>query len=126
MTEDKGSRVDDICVIYYSRDDDCWIAHGLNTDQIGTGDCVLHALADLMTALKQLGELAAEDETIEVRRDAPVSIRKKVASAQRLPRELYEIAHKMVHGDWPNIEVKIEGRGRRRPKFTAELDPVPA
>jgi hypothetical protein len=33
-------------VIFHSKEDQCWIAHGLHTDQIGTGESMLKALED--------------------------------------------------------------------------------
>ncbi|MGB2823246.1 MAG: hypothetical protein WBF17_19840 [Phycisphaerae bacterium] len=120
----RGKKAHDACVIYYSRGDGCWIAHGLHTDQIGTGDCVVHALADLMIALQELADLAAEDPSIAMLREAPPAIQRKARSAQPLPRELYEIAHKMVHGQWPDIEVKIAPK--RQQRFRAELETAPA
>ncbi len=120
----RGKKAHDACVIYYSREDGCWIAHGLHTDQIGTGDCVVRALADLMIALQELADLAAGDPSIATLREAPPAIQKKAQSAQALPRELYEIAHKMVHGEWPDIEVKIAPNRQKR--FRAELETAPA
>ena len=123
-TQKEVPTAQDACVIYYSRDDHCWIAHGLHTDQVGTGDCVLHALADLMTALQQVAELAAEDPSITMLREAPRSVQRQAETAKPLPRELYEIAHKMVHGEWPDsIEVRIAPK--RRQRFKTELEATP-
>ena len=41
----------DICLIYFSEDDNCWVAHGLHTDQIGTGDWFVDALADYLVGI---------------------------------------------------------------------------
>jgi hypothetical protein len=120
----RRKKAHDACVIYYSREDRCWIAHGLRTDQIGTGDCVVHALADLMIALQELADLAAEDPSIAMLREAPPAVQKKARSAQPLPRELYEIAHKIVHGEWPDIEVRVAPN--RQQRFRAELETAPA
>lgn len=54
----KPERLRDTCVIYYSREDKCWVAHSVRTDQIGMGDCVVHALADLMRAVEQVLRIA--------------------------------------------------------------------
>ncbi len=91
----------DECVIYFYQPDKCWVAHSLKTDQIGTGECVVDSLADLILAVNQCVEAANEDPTIGLFRDAPDSIKKKVANAEMLPLEIYEIAYKKVHGTWP-------------------------
>jgi hypothetical protein len=88
-------------VIYHSDEDECWIAHGLHTDQIGTGDRLVTALADLMKAVHSVCELAATDETISYLRPAPPEIQKMFAQARVLPKELSEISHKMAFGEWP-------------------------
>lgn len=101
------------CFIYESRKDKCWIAHSLRTDQIGTGDNVVEALADLLLAVDQLLELAQEERDIEVFRPAPAAIQNKVKTAKRLPKEIYEIAHRKARGDWPvDIDVSVPKRGR--------------
>lgn len=91
----------DKCVIYYSRTDKCWIAHSLHTDQIGTGECVVNALADLLRAVNQIITIAREDDTVRIFRKAPKAIQEKAKRAEMLPREIYEIAHKIVHDTWP-------------------------
>ena len=92
----------DIFVIYSSKDDHCWVAHSLRTDQIGTGDCVLEALMDGMKAVDQIVELAEKDGDVEVFCDAPEEIAVLAKSAQPLPQELYDIAHKKLYGEWPD------------------------
>lgn len=101
------------CLIYESRKDKCWIAHSLRTDQIGIGNGVVEALADLLIAVDQLLELAEEEDNIEIFRPAPAAIQNKARTAQRLPKEIYEIAHRKARGDWPlGIEVTVPKRGR--------------
>lgn len=92
---------DDSVVIYWSEDDGRWIAHSLKTDQVGTGDRIVDALADVLNAVKSVCEEAEKDPTLAVLRDAPHDIRERAARAKKLPREIYEVAHKMVHGTWP-------------------------
>lgn len=103
MTKKKKTRTFDTCVIYFSRTDDCWIAHSLRTDQIGTGDCIINALADNLLAVSQVAIAAKEDPTLTLFRDAPKAIKDKALRAEELPREMYDIAYKMVHGSWPNV-----------------------
>lgn len=96
-----ASRLSDMCVIYESREDGCWIAHGLRTDQIGTGGSVVEALADLIRAIDQIRELAQHDASVAVLRPAPADIQKMAHDARDLPHEIYEIAYRMVTGKWP-------------------------
>jgi hypothetical protein len=111
-------RIMETCIIYESRKDKCWIAHSLRTDQIGTGNDVIEALADLLLAVDQLLELAEEESNIEVFRSAPSSIQNKVRTATHLPKEIYDIAHRKARGDWPlEIDVSLPKHGR----FITEL-----
>ena len=108
-------RANDECVIYWSSRDSCWIAHSLRMDQIGTGECVLAALEDLLRAVRQFQELARSDRLIALLREAPPQIQKMAQTAQPLPREMYEVAYRRVHGDWPqDLPVRIEPTHRKR------------
>src|SRR5665213_453784 len=89
-------------VLYHSEEDACWIAHGLRTDQIGTGDRLVTALADLMRAVRALCEMAEKDESIAYLRPAPPEIFERFRNAKPLPKELSEISHKMAFGEWPS------------------------
>lgn len=105
----------DVYVIYWSRPDDCWTAHSLRTDQIGIGDCVVEALSGLIRAVDHIVHFAERDDTLAVFREAPSAVRKKAENAQKLPEEVYEIAYKRVHGDWPKRfkpEFKVAKTGR--------------
>ena len=121
-----GRKVDfhDTCVIYRSPADECWIAHSLRTDQIGTGECVLDALTDLLRALKQLLKLKEEDPDVVVWRSAPARIRQMAARARQLPRELFEIAHKRVEGEWPaDLSLSVSPKPRRRARrYRADIE----
>jgi hypothetical protein len=88
-------------VVYFSKDDDCWLAHGLRTDEIGTGDCVVDAVADFIKAIDQIARLAEREGDIEIFRDAPKDIQRMAKTAKPLPEEIYEIAHRRARGDWP-------------------------
>ncbi len=92
---------DDTVLIYHSREDDCWIAHSLRTDQIGTGDGIVNAVADAIKAISQVFELAAQDRTLDPYREAPPHILLMAKKAKPLPREFYEIAHLRALGKWP-------------------------
>ncbi len=114
----------DEIVIYHSRKDRCWIAHSLRTDQIGTGGRIVDALADAIRAVQQVVAEAVKDPTLVVLRDAPTSVQKYRSKSQKLPREIYEIAHKMVHGEWPaDLDLSVEPK-RESQRFTATFEEV--
>lgn len=94
-------RLTEIFVIFYSRTDKSWIAHGLRTDQFGTGDCILHALIDGMKAVDQTIAYAKKHPDISILRRAPNRIYQIAQQAENLPKEVYEIAHKRLYGKWP-------------------------
>jgi hypothetical protein len=98
----KKITIDESAVIYFSHEDNCWIAHGLHTDQIGTGVRIVDALADFLKAVEQICEEGEKDRTLAVLREAPPEIKARYKAANKLPGEIYEVAHKMVHGQWPN------------------------
>lgn len=91
----------DMCVIYRSFEDNCWVAHSLRTDQIGTGSHPFEALTDLLRGLDGLLELAKEQKDIQVFRDAPPEIQDLAESAPLLPNEIYRIAYGKLHHSWP-------------------------
>lgn len=119
----KGSQAvfRDQIVLYESSEDKCWVAHSLRMDQIGTGDCVLDALVDAMRAVQEILELAAKDSTIRVYRDAPLKVQRLAQNAQPLPGEIFEIAHKIVHGKWPS-DIKAEFALPHRKRLVANVD----
>jgi hypothetical protein len=94
-------------VIYESVEDGRWIAHGLRTDQMGYGECVVDALVEYMRAIDQVMRVAAEEKDVKILRDAPPEVRARSKTAQPLPKEIYEIAHKRVRGTWPR-ELAVE------------------
>lgn len=113
----------DSVVLY--RDDDCdgWIAHSLRTDQIGIGVDLSRALADLMQAVNQIMQAASEDPSLDILRDAPAEIRQLAKRSKPLPREVYEVAYKMVSGQWPDeMEVHFQGGGKRLSYTADELE----
>ena len=109
----------DHCVIYYARTDKCWVAHSLRTDQIGAADSVVEALAALLRAVDFVLEDAADDPTLTVFREAPPEIQEMSRQAMPLPKEIYEIAHKMARGEWPK-EFAPEFRATHKP-YIAEI-----
>ncbi len=96
-------------VIYESAEDGCWVAHGVSTDQIGTGDCIVEAIVGYMRAIEHVIQIAAEGKDIAIRRLAPPEVRAMAKNAPSLPKEIYEIAHKQVYGKWPDdLPVKVD------------------
>ena len=117
-------RVEEGFVIYESREDGCWIAHGIRSDQIGTGDSVVEALADAIRAVGQVVSLANEDPTIEPFRGAPARIRKMAERAAPLPGEIFEIAHKMATGEWPREWDPPAQRRLRQKRYRSQDVPI--
>jgi len=99
----------DTFVIFYSKPDECWVAHSLRTDQFGTGDCVVDAFVDGMKAVDSVCEIARRDRSVEIFHDAPNELFEIAKNAKPLPKEVYEIAHKILYGDWPEqIQPRFE------------------
>jgi hypothetical protein len=102
----------DTFVIYHSPENGCWLAHSIETDQVGDGESVLDAIVCLMRSLETLHREAKKDPTIQVWRKAPLKIRRMATAAKALPIEIMEIAHKRVHGHWPTfarVEIDTDG-----------------
>jgi hypothetical protein len=117
----------DQLVIYFSQEDGRWIAHSLRTDQIGTGDRIVEAVADMIAAVDTVCRNAVEDGTLAYLREAPDEIKAMAAHAQNLPLEIYEVAHKIALGEWPR---EIDPAFDAAKNFTFHVDvqpePVPA
>ena len=111
----------DVAFIYRSQEDDCWIAHSLRTDQIGTGIDMGRALADLIRGIDSLLQIAAEDGTVAYLREAPKEIQDRAAISKPLPKEIYEVAHKIARGEWPTeIDPSFQATDDDE-EFTAEV-----
>lgn len=82
----------DTAVVYHSDEDNCWIAHSLRTDQIGSGEKIVEALSDLLCAVDQVRQIAEEDPSVDFYRQAPAQIQQKAHHAKSLPQEFYEAA----------------------------------
>jgi hypothetical protein len=80
-------------VVYYSQEDNSWIAHSLHTDQIGLGgDSIVDAIVNLITGLHNLLEFAknsTEHFTLSV--DAPPNIFLLAEKAKLLPPSVYQL-----------------------------------
>ena len=113
------------CMIYWSKQDECWVAHSLRTDQIGLGQGPVYALADMIKAVDQVMDVAAEDASITPWREAPARVQNMVEKADVLPREMYEVAHRMALGEWPKHLDIVDVKPPTRRRFTVE-EPAPA
>jgi nitrogen fixation protein FixH len=71
------------------------------------------AFADLIRGIDQLLEIAKEDQTVANLREAPKEIQDRAAHSKPLPNEIFEVAHKLARGQWPQ---DID------PAFTAQND----
>ena len=76
---------DDSAAIFFSQEDNCWIAHSLRTDQIGTGKNAVDALADVIRAVNQVCCQAQCDKSLAYLREAPPKIQKIAKSTCKLP-----------------------------------------
>jgi hypothetical protein len=93
----------------------------MRTDQIGTGVRIVDALADMIRAVHQICRQAAADESLAYLREAPQDIQHLYSTAQKLPKETYEIAHKMVHGEWPSY-LKLENTNQaKKERFKTDV-----
>ena len=102
----------DTFVIYPSElEQGVWVAHSLNTDQIGTGECVLEAYVALLRALRALLEEAGKNPKLCLLNPAPKEVRDRCKHARRLPLEIVEIASMMLDGK------PLEGRPTYKPRY---------
>ena len=121
----KKKRIDfqDEIVVYHSKVDGCWIAHSLRTDQVGPGESVVDALTELMRALRATLAAAEADETLAYLREAPPEVQAIARGSTPMPEELFEIAHKKVHGTWPE-ELSFDATPRNeRMSFRGKVPP---
>lgn len=116
----KASGFQDECVIYFSRADNCWIAHSLHTDQVGTGKNMLDAFVELLRAIGSLIELSSEGTPVSIRREAPRGVQKRAGKAIPVPQELYVIALKRARGEWPD-DFRVFAEPSRRCPVSAKI-----
>ena len=92
----------DIAVMYPSPNEKGkWVAHSIETDQIGVGECVLEAYVELCRAVRALLNAADRDPSIQVLSPAPENIRRMLMTAKKLPDEIAEIAALQLSGRFP-------------------------
>jgi hypothetical protein len=91
----------DVAVIYPSPNEKGkWVAHSIETDQIGVGECVLDAYVELLRAVRALLSAAERDSSIQVLRRAPDEVCAMLMTARKLPDEIVEIAALQVDGQF--------------------------
>lgn len=98
----------DTIFLYWSDDDDAYVGHSLSTDQVGVGDRLVDALAETIRMIEHARAMHREDPEIELFCSAPVEVVELAKQSKELPKEIYEIAHKMVHGKWPEYLQGVE------------------
>ena len=78
-------------------------------------------MADLIRAMHALAKLAAKDNSVAYLREAPAEVQAIAKRSTPLPREIFEVAHKMATGKWP-AEFELDFRPKdARASFRAEL-----
>lgn len=91
-------------IVYNSKQDNCFIAHSINCDQIGTGDTKEQAIKDLGVGLKNLYNLCEKHEDISFYQDTtPPEIQQALEKAKSNPDGYKPIIHKIP--EYFNINV---------------------
>ncbi len=78
----------------------------------------------MIRAVNQVCQEAEQDETLSYLREAPPEIQHLYSTAQKLPKETYEIAHKMVYGDWPSYLNLEDTDQAKKERFRTDLEKV--
>jgi hypothetical protein len=87
----------EMCVIYRSEDErGMWVAHSINTDQIGMGRGILEAFVALKKALKAVIEEYNENPSTPLFTPAPAEIREKLKHSRPLPQALQDRAEELI------------------------------
>ena len=94
------------CIAIY-KEDGRWIAHSIETDQIGVDKDMVLALADLIKTVKTVLAMSEKDKTIAYLRKAPQDIIDKVNSATPLPKSIFEAACEIEKGEWHKKDVSV-------------------
>ena len=105
----------DTWVLYLSEDEEgMWVAHSLNTDQVGMGKCALDAYVALYKAMESLLEAASKDARIDLFSRAPEEVCRRARHARPLPKEIVDIAQMRLRGQRPRRRVGAPYGGRCR------------
>ncbi len=92
-------RLRDVWLIYPSANEPGkFVAHSLCTDQVAVGGCVLDAYVELCRSVAVLIREAKQDSRIKLFQPAPEEVWRMVEQAKPLPKEIVEIARRMLHG----------------------------
>ena len=105
----------DVWVIYPSTHEPgkC-VAHSLYTDQIGVGDSALDAYLELARALRVLIREAARDPRVRLFDPAPEHVWKMLEESRPLPKEIVEIARRILSR---HRRPKLPARPVRKPRI---------
>jgi hypothetical protein len=123
VIENGLSPLKDEFVVYYSQEDNSWVAHSLHTDQIGLGgDSVVDAIVDLLVGLHNLFEfIKYSKEYFNIAVEAPPEIFLIREKAKLLPDSVYQLViEKLFHripSSW-GVQVNIP----QSEKVTVSMD----
>ena len=104
----------DTWVFYHDGDSDRWVAHSLNTDQVGMGPSVFKAYVVLAKVIRSLLSEYRQNPKIRLLRLAPKEILDLVKNARPLPKEIAEVAEMKLRGDRPRHTPRPPYNGRAR------------
>lgn len=124
-----ASSFKDEFVVYYSKEDNSWIAHSLRTDQLGFGDCVVDALSDLLVGLHNLIDLAKKGQPIIILNEAPPEIQLIRQTAKILPDCIAQIAIERYYHQLPSewgVQVNIPHSDSVTVEMSMPLEECPA
>ncbi len=95
----------DRIVIY--RENNRWVAHSIETDQIGVDEDIVIAIVDLVKAVNTILKVASKDNSIKYKRKAPKKVISKIDNAVKLPDDVYRIACDILNKKWPQKDVTV-------------------
>ena len=110
----------DIAVIYYSQEDECWIAHSVYTDQVGLGNTHIKAFSELIRLVDKLLAMASADDSIEYLRKAPDEVLEILKQSKPYPFEWSEVAHNVARGAETSESEEVEDPSEEK-AYTAPL-----
>lgn len=82
-------------IVYHSKEDNLFIAHSIECDQLGCGDTKQEAIEDLGNGLKNLYNLYNREENLAFYRNAPPKIQDALKKAKNSPDKYISIVHEV-------------------------------
>ena len=82
-------------IVYFSKEDDIFVAHSIECDQLGTGDTKFEAIEDLGTGLKNLYDLCEREKDLAFYRDAPPKFQEAIKKAKANTGKYNPIIHEV-------------------------------